>query len=128
MEVPGGVLDKLVEKTGTIQATATNPHPPQKPADGGPSSVSPVALSLAIPEQGLANGTVGVAYSAQLKALPTANVTWSLQTGSKLPAEFELGADGKITGTPTTAGTFAFTVEASSGTAKQNKTFTITIS
>jgi hypothetical protein len=120
------VFDKLVENTGAAQATTKNPQPPQMP-DGGPSTISPVTPSLAIPEQGLANGTVGVAYSAQLRAEPTANVTWSLQTGS-LPGGLALGAEGKITGTPISPGKFTFDVVASLGTAKQNRTFTITIS
>jgi hypothetical protein len=112
------VLDKLVDKSGTTQATSTNPQPPQKPADGGPTSTPPTST--------LPSGAVGVAYTAQLQVVPAAAATWLLQTGS-LPAGLQLGADGKITGTPTTAGTFTFTAEASSGTAKQSKTFTITV-
>jgi len=45
---------------------------------------------------------------------PAGDVTWTLLSGS-LPDGMELEADGTVTGTPTEAGLFAFTVQAEDG-------------
>lgn len=59
------------------------------------------------------NGTVGVVYSQGLAATgATGAVAWIVSAGA-LPGGLTLGAaNGLIGGTPTTAGTFAFTVQA----------------
>jgi len=67
---------------------------------------------LNITTTSLANGTVGQPYNVSLQATGgTTPYTWSLVTGS-LPAglTLSLGA-GAITGTPTQAGNFSFTVQ-----------------
>ena len=58
-------------------------------------------------------GEVGIAYTASLTASggPTP-YTWSLDSGA-LPPGLTLGSDGSISGAPTAAGTFTFTVKAS---------------
>jgi hypothetical protein len=74
-----------------------NPGVPPKPKlTIGPETTSP--------------GTVGAPYSLPMTAnLPDAK-TWSISVGA-LPPGLTLGAsDGMISGTPTTAGTYAFTV------------------
>jgi hypothetical protein len=77
----------------------------------------------------LSNGTVSFAYSETL----TANggfppYTWTLLSGS-LPPGLSLGpSTGIITGTPTTAGTYTFTVEATDSLSNiATNTFSITI-
>ncbi|MBU0656374.1 MAG: cellulase family glycosylhydrolase [Gammaproteobacteria bacterium] len=73
-----------------------------------PPPPPPVALNITTTS--LTKGTVGTAYSAQVSASGgTSPYTWSLAAGS-LPAGLTLGSDGKMTGTPTTAGTFSFTL------------------
>jgi len=52
-----------------------------------------------------------MAYSAQLAATGTAPITWTLQSGS-LPTGLTLSSAGLISGTPTVANTFSFTVKA----------------
>lgn len=70
----------------------------------------PVAPPPSITTTSLSQATVGTAYTAQANASGgTAPYTWSLAAGS-LPTGLTLGSDGKITGTPTTAGTFSFTL------------------
>jgi hypothetical protein len=77
----------------------------------------------------LANGDVGVAYSATLVAGGgTPPYTWSITTGS-LPTGVSLNAStGALTGTPSAAGTFSFTVKVTdsvSATATQALSITI---
>jgi hypothetical protein len=69
--------------------------------------------TFAVTTASLPPATTGVAYSAQLaSANGTAPVAWSI-TGSVLPPGLTLdGATGAITGTPTAAASYAFTVTA----------------
>jgi hypothetical protein len=61
----------------------------------------------------MAGGEVGIAYTASLGASGGASpYTWSLDGGT-LPGGLTLGADGSVTGVPSAAGTFNFTVKAS---------------
>jgi hypothetical protein len=58
------------------------------------------------------NGTVGVGYSTTLAASgATGPYTWSLPSGSTPPG-LALSPSGVISGTPTTPGSYSFTVEA----------------
>jgi hypothetical protein len=90
-----------------------------------------VTSAFAITTSSLPNGTVSTAYSQQLQATGgTAPLTWSLQTGSSLPAGLAISSAGLIAGTPTAAGTTNFTVKAvDSSTTPQTitKAFGITI-
>jgi hypothetical protein len=84
--------------------------------------------ALCVTTASLPSGTDTVPYSATLAAVGgSPPYTWSLASGS-LPPGLALSPTGMITGTPTTAGTFTFTVKVTdsvAGTATQ--TFTITI-
>jgi hypothetical protein len=58
-------------------------------------------------------GEVGIAY-APVALSATGGVqpyTWSVVTGA-LPAGLSIGSDGTVSGTPTSAGTFTFTIQA----------------
>ena len=69
----------------------------------------PVITTATLPE-----ATVGVSYETTLTANPTTTggtLSWELASGSSLPAGLALGTDGKITGTPTAAGSSTFTVQ-----------------
>ena len=104
----------------------------QNAAGNGPASalsaavipnVSP-SLSFATPP----NGEVGVAYSRQLTVTDgTAPFTWSVSAGA-VPGGLTLSAGGLLSGTPTVAGTFNFTVrvtDASNQTATRAVTIVI---
>ncbi len=77
----------------------------------------------------VSNGTVGTAYSAAVSAVGgTPPYSWSLVSGS-LPPGLALSSTGMISGTPTVAGSFAFTVEATDSTSgTDTQALTITIS
>jgi len=82
-------------------------------------SITPTALSA---------GTVGTSYSASLTASGgTSPYTYAVTSGS-LPTGLSLSNSGAISGTPTTAGSYTFTVTATdsySQTAMQSYTLTI---
>ena len=63
----------------------------------------------------LSAGKVGTAYNLQLEATGgTPPYSWSVSAGG-LPAGLSLSTAGVLSGTPTTAGTFSFTVQVTGG-------------
>ena len=61
----------------------------------------------------MSGGEVGIAYTATLGASGGSSpYTWALDGGA-LPGGLTLGSDGGVSGAPTAAGTFNFTVKAS---------------
>ena len=74
----------------------------------------------------LTGGTVGTAYSQTLTATGDTPLTWSVETGA-LPNGLTLYATGVISGTPTTANTFNFTVKATNATGSGTKAFSIVV-
>jgi Putative Ig domain/Regulator of chromosome condensation (RCC1) repeat len=63
----------------------------------------------------LPSGVTGTPYSFQFATTPQAPLPVFSLTSGKLPDGLKLDAKGKLSGTPTKAGTFAFTVGASNG-------------
>ncbi len=97
------------------------------PVSGPSGPVTPNAvptLSFAAPP----GGEVGVAYSQQLTVTNgTSPFAWTVTAGS-LPAGVTLSSTGLLAGTPTTAGSYTFTVQvsdASGSTASRSLTLTI---
>lgn len=81
-------------------------------------STTPPSTSCGLTTASLPSGTVGSAYSAGLTASGgTLPYTWSVTSGT-LPAGLTLtSASGVISGTPTTAQTYNFTVQANDSAA-----------
>ena len=76
----------------------------------------------------LSDGTVGTAYSQPLAADGTTPITWSIESGGTLPTGLSLNeSTGAITGTPTAAGTYNFTVKAENSYGSDSKQFSLTI-
>jgi arabinan endo-1,5-alpha-L-arabinosidase len=75
---------------------------------GGPSSSTPLTITSA----SLAGGTVTLPYSATLDATggTGSGYAWTVSAGA-LPGGLTLASSGVVSGTPTAAGTFNFTVE-----------------
>ena len=108
---PKGVIFGTPTRAGTFTFTlgVTDSSSPPQIAKMTYSIVVDMAISpAALPE-----ATVKVAYSVTLSASGgTSPYTWKL-VASVLPSGLSLSASkGKISGTPTKAGTFTFTVEA----------------
>jgi formylglycine-generating enzyme required for sulfatase activity len=69
------------------------------------------SAALAFDPLTLPNGRVATSYNGTLGAKGGFSpYTFTLKTGSTLPAGLRLATSGEITGTPTTAGTYKFTV------------------
>ena len=78
------------------------------------------AVELNITTTSLPGGTVGTSYSQALAATGGISpYTWALYSGS-LPAGLFLSSGGVISGTPTTANTYNFTVEATDSASPAN--------
>ncbi|SFT59959.1 putative Ig domain-containing protein [Mesorhizobium sp. YR577] len=71
------------------------------------------APAITIDPDSLADGTAGSAYGPMSLTADGGNEPYSFKvTAGDLPAGLSLGTDGKFAGTPTEAGSFAFTVTA----------------
>jgi hypothetical protein len=110
----------LVESGGQILiAGGSTVSPPINWKNSGSvTSVTVTAAATSAPiitTTTLPSGTVGATYSQALAATGTTPITWDVIVGA-LPAGLTLSAAGVISGTPSTAGTTNFTVQASNGT------------
>lgn len=72
------------------------------------------------------DGRVGVAYSDHVHSAVGGDYTYEVTSGN-LPAGLSMDTEGNITGTPTAAGSFTFTVTATSGEIVLTREFTIVI-
>ena len=94
----GADINAVIAKTSGVRAATTYP-------------------ALSVTTAALPNGTVGAAYSQTLAASSGASPfkMWTLLSGA-LPAGLNtLDTDGTLSGTPTAAGMFAFTVQVQDG-------------
>ena len=96
------------EEGGTLTGTITGNQPPK------------------ITTASLPNGTVNEEYNQTLAATGSDTITWSIADGSSLPAGLSLD-ENTITGTPTAAGTYNFTVKAESSYGSDSKQLSIII-
>jgi len=96
------VVAACARPNNTVQVAPPTPSP-------SPTPTTPVALTATAPFHG---GEVGIAY-APVALAATGGVQpykWSISAGA-LPDGLTLGSDGIVSGNPTTAGTFGFTVQ-----------------
>ena len=98
--------------------------------DFGARTMSAPSPSLAITTSSLPGGTVNASYSQAVTASGGQTpYAWSVASGS-LPAGLTLTSgtpSATISGTPTTAGTYAFTLEVSDGTQTASQGYSITV-
>jgi large repetitive protein len=132
----GGTLAGTPTAGGTFNFTITATD---SSGGGGPATASrPYTLVIAAPTITLApttlpSATPGTAYSQMIAASGgTAGYTYAISAGA-LPPGLALSAGGAVSGTPTAAGSFSFTVRAtdsSTGTGAPytgNQVYTLTV-
>lgn len=108
--------NKVNTASGVSEPTYTSSR------DDDDDDVAPTITSSAT----LPGGTVSVNYNYTLTASGTKPITWSLFSGS-LPPGLSLSSTGVISGAPTSANTYNFTVKASNGGGSDTKQLTLTI-
>jgi putative Ig domain-containing protein len=91
----------------------TPPPPPQQPP-------------LQITTSSLASATAGTAYSATFAASGGGTMTWTVSAGS-LPSGVTLASDGVLSGTPSNAGSYTFTVRVDGGGRSTSKQFELLV-
>ncbi len=113
--------------TSNFTVKVTDSSVPPHTATKGLSITIILGITTASP---LPLGSVGSAYTTTLLASGgTAPYTWSLASGA-LPAPLTLSPAGVLAGTPTTAGTYTFSIKATdsaSPAASVTKSFSLTV-
>ena len=96
--------------------------------DIGAVEVQPDPLPVVVAPTSLPDAEVGAAYSQTITASgPPGPFTFTVTAGT-LPAGLTLGADGRLTGTPTAADTASFTVTATGpALASGSQVYTLTV-
>ena len=95
--------------------------------EGRPTGSGMVKIAPTITTESLPDGEVGTVYSQTLIATGDSTITWSVTSGT-LPAGLTLDTStGVISGTPTTDGTFTFTVKAENSVGNDSKKYELTI-
>jgi large repetitive protein len=91
-----------------------------------PPPAPPAQPSLQITTAALAKATVGTVYSATLVASGGGSQTWTVSGGS-LPAGLSLGSNGVLSGTPSGAGSYTFTVRVDSSGRSASKQLSLSV-
>ena len=103
-----------VESGGKLEGTTTG---------NGTLKIAPTITTT----ESLPDGEVGTVYSQTLTATGDPTITWNVTSGT-LPAGLTLDTNtGTISGTPTTANTYSFTVTATNDSGSDSKEYELTI-
>ncbi|MBQ9581879.1 MAG: putative Ig domain-containing protein, partial [Synergistaceae bacterium] len=122
-----GVISGTPSKAGTFTFTVRATNAAGYSNKAFSVTIKEAVVKPVITTSSLAGGKVGTRYSASLAASGTKPLTWSIASGS-LPTGLSLNrSTGAISGTPTKAGTFTFTVRAANSAGYSNKAFRITV-
>jgi hypothetical protein len=121
----GGVLSgtPTVNAVFTFTVTATNPCGSDPQAYS--VTVSNLCVAPVITTTTLPNPVVGTAYSQTVVASGTAS-TFAVTSGT-LPNGLSIAAGGAITGTPTVAGPFSFTITATNPCGSDPQAYSVTV-
>ena len=115
------LLGDYTQTSGTCQGPSTLTI-----VAAGTSSPSPLTITTSSP---LPDGAVGIGYSQQVSASGGGGgpYSWSITSGSLPPGLSLDTSSGTISGTPSSADTYYFTVQASDSTGTTTADFQITI-
>ena len=133
--LPAGLTlseDGLISGTPTASGTFNVTVSASVADNSANSATAKVTLNLvtervAYDPKTLATAKAGAAYEDSVASAVGGNFTYSLATGAALPAGLALSADGTISGTPTTAGTYTFKVNATSGDTVLDRDFELVV-
>ncbi len=121
----GGTPTQVGSFTFTARATDSAAPAPDSATEPVTVIVSPRVL--AVSTTSLPATVVGAGYDQSLSAVMSiGRLTWSVASGS-LPPGLSLIPAGKIVGTPTTAGTYAFTVRVADASMKATAKLTLVV-
>jgi hypothetical protein len=126
-----GTLSGSPTQTGSytfgVQVTDAS-SPPQSATATDSLTVVPALMATAT---SLTNAAVGQPFDQSLTGTASGGVppySWALAPGSSLPSGINLADDGSLTGTPTVAGSYSFTVLVSDHTnPSQSATATVSV-
>jgi hypothetical protein len=137
-----GVLSGTPTAAGTfalsvqVSSTSANPSASLPPLTATQPFTLVIYPVLAITTAAVSPGSVGIAYSQTFSASGGAGIAsyaWSLVQNTTPPPGLTFSTSGVLSGTPTTAGTFPFTVQVSStlpanGVITASQSFSVVIS
>ena len=118
-----------VNQSGVVTAkSAGKANITVKSDDGGKIATCTIIVGTVptIVTNSLPDGKMGENYYATLQATGTAPITWS-KTAGNLPTGLTVNSNGTITGTPTAAGTYSFTVQAKNNWGSVTKQLSLAI-
>jgi len=84
------------------------------------------AIKITTTEASVSAGITGINYNKTLAAEGAGTITW-LRTSGSLPPGLKLSSAGVITGKPTKAGAYTFTVKAQNSAGSATKSYTIKV-
>ncbi|MFF3025811.1 putative Ig domain-containing protein [Microbacterium sp. NPDC057944] len=117
-----GPVDVVVN-TGLISGTISTPYQTSTVYPGGFTYLEPpVIVTPTLPD-----GTVGTGYTATVEATGPGPITFAVSAGALPPGIVFDGATGALSGTPTAAGTYTFTVTATNQYGTDTQEYTIVI-
>ncbi|MFC5500791.1 ice-binding family protein [Lysinimonas soli] len=106
------ITGRLLARTGAVTLDTNTLTAPTGCGASGTVSVSPTITSAAPPA-----GSPGTPYAFTVTSTGTPPASYAIGSGALPPGLVLNSATGVISGTPTTAGSFSFTIVASNGTA-----------
>lgn len=125
-----GVLIGTPTQAGTfpITLTVTDSSKPAKTATSGTLTITVAGVPLQFTSNTVPSAGAGRFYSQSLPIIGGTQPYTVTQAGGTLPPGLSLSNNGTLAGTPSSAGSFTFTVQAvDSSTAKQTATQTFTL-